>query len=324
MKRYRLEDLPALFERVQQPFHDGYYAMYSSVYDGIVTDPALMLVPIDDHVVHRGDGVFETFKCLNGNVYNMWAHLERLEQSADALHLDPGLTLEEIAGVIVQTVAAGQHADALIRVLVSRGPGSFGVNPYDCPSPRLYVTVYRLKPPFMDTHPQGARVMSSVIPVKRPFYAGVKNCNYLPNMLMKKEAVDAGVDFVVAFDEGGNLAEGPTENIGIVTGDGELLFPSLNGILRGTTMMRVHELAAASADRELVAAVGFSDISRQQVLQAREILVVGTTPDVTSVREFDGNLVKDGQLGPVYRELSRLLLDDIHHNPALQTTVPGV
>jgi len=322
MKAYSLADFAELAERSRRPFHDGYYAMYSSLYNGIVTDPALMLVPVDDHMVHRGDGVFETFKCVDGKIYNMWAHLERLARSAAAIHLKLGLTLEEIADIVVKTTAAGAHADALVRVLISRGPGSFGVNPYDCPTPQLYVTVYRLPPAFMDKHPEGARVMTSAIPVKRPFYAGVKNCNYLPNMLMKKEAIDAGVDFVVSFDEEGNVAEGPTENVGIVTAERELVFPSLGGILRGTTMMRVMELADTSADPAIIATVAFRAISRNQLLAASEILIVGTTPNVTSVREFDGHPINGGELGPAYHELSRLLLDDIAHNSALQTPVP--
>ena len=47
----------------QCDYHRNYFAMYSSVLDGIATDPALMLVPVDDHLVHRGDGIFEALKC---------------------------------------------------------------------------------------------------------------------------------------------------------------------------------------------------------------------------------------------------------------------
>ena len=59
--------------------------------------------------------------------------------------------------------------------------------------------------------------MTSGIPVKIDYFATVKNCNYLPNVLMKKDAVERGVDFSVSLDENGFLAEGSTENVGIVT-----------------------------------------------------------------------------------------------------------
>ena len=62
-------EMPAALAGAPRPGAEGYFAFYSSLWDGIVTDPAWMVVPADDHVVHRGDGVFETVKCLDGGVY---------------------------------------------------------------------------------------------------------------------------------------------------------------------------------------------------------------------------------------------------------------
>jgi len=67
MKCFSVRDYPALARRMRRPFHRNYYAMYSTVYGGVTTDPVLMTIPLDDHMVHRGDGVFEVFKCVNGN-----------------------------------------------------------------------------------------------------------------------------------------------------------------------------------------------------------------------------------------------------------------
>ena len=61
--------------------------MYSSQWRGFVTDPALMMVPIDDHLVHRGDGVFDVMRCVDGKIYQMEAHLQRLERSARSISL---------------------------------------------------------------------------------------------------------------------------------------------------------------------------------------------------------------------------------------------
>jgi branched-chain amino acid aminotransferase len=174
----------------------------------------------------------------------------------------------------------------------------------------------------MEAHPEGARLRTSSIVAKPSFYAAVKSCNYLPNVLMKKEAVDLSVDFVVAFDEKGFLAEGATENVGIVTRQRELLFPKLEGILSGTTMLRVMELAKKRLLKtgELTK-VGFEDISRRDVRNAAEILIVGTTPNVTMVREFDGKPVGTGKAGRIYEKLSDLLLEDIHSNINVLTKV---
>lgn len=306
---------------LRQPFHAGYYAMYSSVLDAIVTEPALMVLPIDDHMVHRADGVFETFKSVGGRIYNMGAHLERLAHSASVLGLSLPVTVRRMEEVVVETVRAGGRRDCVIRLFVSRGPGSFGVNPYDCPQPQLYVTVYALPAPFMDRHPEGARLCTSQVPAKSPLLAGVKSCDYLVNVLMKKEAVEAGADFAVGFDSRGFVTEGATENIGIVDDRNGLLFPNLNGILCGTTMVRVMDLAQRLQREGTLSRIAFTDISRAALSGAREVLVVGTTINVTAATRLDGAPVGGGAPGAVYRALSGLLAEDMRSNTALLTPV---
>ena len=298
-----------------------YYAMYSSAWDGIVTDPSLMVVPADDHLVHRGDGVFETIKCVDGLIYCLTAHLERLAFSARNVGLTSPWSQTDLSQIIIQTIRAGGNRDCLVRILLSRGPGSLGVNPYDCPKPGLYVVVHQLKPSFMEAHPEGARVITSKVPVKPGFFANIKSCNYLPNVLMKKEAFDAGADFSLSFDERGFLAEGATENAGIVDENGALLVPTTDRILSGTTMFRATELAKQLKDNSLLAAVRSSAITRDMMSTAREIMIFGTTPDVTAVVEFDGKPVGSGRPGPVALELNRLIINDIRTNKAVQSPV---
>lgn len=295
-----------------EPYQADYYAMYSSLLAGIVTDPALMLVPADDHVVHRGDGVFETVKCVGGRIYCLGAHLDRLAYSAGKIGLAAPGSREQLADVVLQTVRAGGRRDCLIRILLTRGPGGFGISPYECPRPTLYVIIYALKAPFMDQHPEGARVITSHVPVKAGFFATIKSCNYLPNALMKKEATDAGVDFALAFDEFGHLAEGATENAGVVTPAGRLRAPSRERILAGTTMLRALHHAEELVHRGLLSAVETGPITRDDLAQAREILIFGTTPDVTAVFALDGKPVGSGAPGPVFKALSELLLREIH------------
>lgn len=321
MKHLTHRDLPDLIERLRRPHQRSYLAMYSSVFGGIVTDPALMLVPIDDHMVHRGDGVFETMKCVDGAIYNMAAHLDRLERSAAGIHLQIPEPRRAVEQLLVETARTGGERTCALRLFVSRGPGSFGVNPYDAPAPQIYTVATLLPPPFMVKHPEGARLKTSRIPAKPAFFAGIKNCNYLPNVLMQKESVDAGVDFVTSFDAHGCMAEGPTENVGIVTRDRRVVFPALEGILAGTTMLRVAALAGELARDGHVAEVEFRPVPLHDLVNAAEILIVGTTRDVIAVREFDGRPVGTGKPGPVWRLLSDRLTDDMHHNAALRTPV---
>jgi branched-chain amino acid aminotransferase len=301
----------------------AYYAMYSSAWDGIVTDPRLMMVPVDDHLVHRGDGVFETLKCVGGRIYLAAEHVTRLFRSAAAIGLTPPWPGEEVIAAMVQTVRAGRQRDCLVRILLSRGPGSFGVNPYDCPRPGLYIIAHGLPPPFMTAHPAGARVRTSAIPVKAGWFATAKTCNYLPNALMKKEAVDAGVDFTVNVDEHGFLGEGGTENIGILTHEGALRVPRTGRILPGTTMLRVLELARRHLLGSALHQVEHADLTAADLATAAEAYIFGTTPDVTAVIEFDGKPIGDGRPGPLWRQLSALLTRDILEGLGPHVSVDG-
>jgi branched-chain amino acid aminotransferase len=319
MKRLELSDWPELVTRLRRPHHPSYFAMYSSVYDGIVTDPVLMMLPIDDHMVHRGDGIFEALKAVNGNLYNLKGHLERLANSARGLALPMPEAFSQIHDIVIATVKAGGRPDVMVRIFVSRGPGGFGVNPYECPASQLYVVVTALGTPFMQLHPEGARVRTSAIAAKAAHMANIKNCNYAPNVLMKKEAVDAGVDFSVGFDELGFLTEGATENMGIVSQDNRLLFPKLDRVLAGTTMLRLMALAGDLVRRGKLTHVGFADITAADILRAREFLVAGTTINVAAAVSLDGQAIAEGRPGPVYRELSALLEKDLHENRDLLT-----
>jgi branched-chain amino acid aminotransferase len=312
----------AEFCRANRPaYHAGYYAMYSSWWDGITTDPNLMVVPVDDHMVHRGDGLFETFKCVDGAIYNLAAHLARLEGGARTIALDLPWSRADVERIVGAVLRAGGHRDALVRIFVSRGPGGHSANPYECPRPLLMVLAIRLPPPFMELHPEGAKVGVSGVPHKDGFFAQVKSVNYLPNVLMKKQAVDAGLDFMLGFDANGHMTELPTENIGIVTADRVLRVPKPGHILLGTTMLRVLALAREQlVPAGVLAGVEEADVPRAELEHAAEMLVFGTTPNVTAVTEFAGRPVGAGRPGPVWSALSQVFEADLR-NPEMLTPV---
>jgi branched-chain amino acid aminotransferase len=303
----------------RKPWHEKYYAMYSSVLGGVVTDPVLMQVPIDDHLVHRGDGVFDTFKCVGRAAYNLDAHLSRLMRSAASIGVSWPAGIGDVRALTLSALAEAGRKECSGRVMIARGPGSFGVSPYESPEPALYIIVYAAGVPFMAKHPEGASVRRSHVPVKPARFATVKNCNYLPNVMMKRESVDWGVDFVVGFDSDGFMAEGATENFGIVSKEGELLFPRMDAVLDGTTMLRVMQLAEALVEAGVLKRIAFRDITETDVREAAEMLIVGTTINVVSVRSFEGVPVGSGVPGRVGCALDALLVRDIEGNEAMRT-----
>ena len=296
---------------------DRFYAMYSSLTGGITTDPMLMSVPVDDHLTHRGDGVFESLKCLKGSLYNVSAHLIRLEQSCKGIGMELPCPMDQLEEIICATILTGKHTDCLIRILVSRGTGNMGIDPALCDGPALYVMAYRYSARIKDGRLKPARAALSTVPIKPPQLATIKTCNYLPNVLMKMEATQRGLDFVISVDNNGNLGEGATENMGILTPDNKLLMPPPERVLAGTTARRTLEMAQVLVAKGILKEAAFRDISPEQTAQAKEIFIFGTTTDVTSVIEWEGSPVGDGTPGPIAQHLLDLLANDM--TPASET-----
>jgi len=304
---------------MKQPYFSNYLAVYSSWYGGIITDPALMMLPLDDHMVNRGDGVFEVFKCIDWNIYALARHLDRMKHSMEGSFLEPPVDSQRLIEIVRATVRAGNSGTCLVRIYVSRGPGSFSPSPYETVGSQLYVIVTALEV-SPEKYEKGVKLATTGIPIKTDYFANLKNCNYLPNVLMKKEALDRGADYSVSLDERGFLAEGATENIGIVTKKGELLIPRFSRILRGITVTRAIELASRFAG-DRISAVAEADITREQAAEAAEILVFGTSFNIFPVVEYDGNRIADGRPGPVFRRLAELMVEDQTKNRDMLTPV---
>lgn len=306
---------------LKQPYHQNYLAMYSSWYGGIITDPALMMVPIDDHLVHRGDGIFEAFKCVGGNLYALSRHLERMERSAAGISLSLPMSRNDLQRTILATIRAAGASDCFIRLFLARGPGGFSTNPYECPSSQVYVVIATLSLPPMVKYEEGVSLKSSHIPIKKACFANIKSCNYLPNVLMKKEAEDARVDYTVSIDEQGFLGEGSTENVGMITREREFLVPRFAKILRGITVSRMMELAESLVVSGDLARVGEMDITPEQAYQAEEIMVFGTSFDVLPVVTYDGHSIGKGLPGAIYRKFRQLFREDLRSGPGMLTSV---
>ena len=319
LRQVTRENVFSFLDEERRPWQENYLAMYSTQWRGYTFDPALMTVPLDDHLVHRGDGVFDTFRCVRGRIYQLEQHLGRLQKSAEAISLP---LPEEYAGVreiVEELVVRGGEKDCVIRITLSRGPGSFSTNPFDCPATQMYVIVIRYKAVPDSYVREGTRIVTSRVPTKRSFFARIKSCNYLPNVLMKMEAVQGGCSYAVALDEEGFLAEGSTENVGLVSEEGILEFPGFERTLAGTTVTRVFDLAQALVKAGRIAGVRFNRILPEEAHRAREVMLLGTSINVLPVVQFDQRPVGDGRPGPISSELSELLWKDMTENGEMLT-----
>jgi len=208
-----------------------------------------------------------------------------------------------------------------LRVILSRGPGSFTTNPFDCPSSHMYINVVRYHRPPEEWYRDGIPLITSHVPIKKPFFALIKSCDYLPNVLMKMDAINSGCPYAVGLDEEGHLAEGSTENVGICAHDGLLKFPGLEKTLHGITLARTKELAQVLVREGLIRGVSFARISPEEASNAKEMMLLGTSISVLPVTRYDGKPIGDGRPGPVCRTLGALMEKDLLENEALLTEV---
>jgi 4-amino-4-deoxychorismate lyase len=293
-------------KKQHNPFFAGYYAFYSSWLGGITTDPNLMLLPIDDHMVHRGDGVFEAMKAVNRSVYLMEQHLQRLFDSAEKISIKPSFDRQHVQEVVLETLRVANKNEVSIRIFLSRGPGDFSANPYDSIEPQLYIMVQSLNTPSPAKYIDGITIGKSKIPIKDSWMAQIKSCNYLPNVLMKKETVDRGLDFVIGIDAYGLIAEGPTENVMIVDENETLIHPPFENILKGTTMIRACELARQHGMKTEIKSISVDDLR-----SAQEVLITGTSLNVLPVVKYEHWIIGDGKPGAIAKKLNELLIEDI-------------
>lgn len=297
-------------EEAPKKNHASYLAMYSSWFGGITRDPLMMTVPIDDHGFHRGDGVFEALRAIDGRAYLLDEHLARLEVSAKTIQLAPPKPRAEIAELVrecvrVAKVAAEERsgaAQAMVRIYLTRGPGSFGVSPKESPEPQIYVIVTSYNPLPLLKYEEGANVILTAYEAKAPWLARTKTLNYLINVLMKAEATAQGSDFSIGLDPRGNILESSTENIVVVTAEGRLAHPPLDNVLAGCTMLRLFDLVEkegmlpTSRNREL---------SQEDLMNCREAFLIGTSLDVLPVRSVNGRALARGPWCDQLRALLR-------------------
>ena len=302
-----LASLTAL--RAKQPVK--YAAFYSSQLRGIVTDPALMIIPFDDHMVHRGHGIFDTAGLVDGKIYDLEAHLDRFHRSAEHSRLTMPVPRAEMREIIVSTVAASRQRDGAIRYWLTSGPGSLELSPAAGAEPGFFVMVFPGLVYPERWYTEGLKVMTTTYPIKPSLYAVTKSNNYLPNVLMQMEAKASGVDNGVFVDGNGNVGESSNMNVAFVTADGVLRHPKFDHILAGCTSLRVLELAKRLVTDGVIQGVEVCDIPVGKARAAREMVLLGSSVKVAPIVAWDNRPIGDGKPGPVSKALLAILEEDM-------------
>jgi len=311
------DDVLARFKQLRSRQPVNYYAFYSSQLGGIVTDPALMVIPFDDHMVHRGHGIFDTATLVGGKIYDLDAHLDRFIRSAGRSNLQLPGSRAEMRDIIIKTTAASERRDGSIRYWLSSGTGSLDLTPVAGADPGFFVMIFAglVYPDKWKT--DGVRVMTTTYPSKPPLYAITKTTNYLPNVLMQMEAKEKGFDNGVFIDHDGHVGESSNMNVAFVSHDNVLVHPKFDHILSGCTSMRLLELAPKLVKSGQLKDVKVTDITMKDALAAKEMLLIGSSVKVAGIVQWDDHKIGNGKPGPIASALLALLEEDMRSGDRL-------
>lgn len=257
-------------------------------------------ISVYDHGLLYGDGVFEGLRSYSGKVFRLEAHLRRLWESARAICLEIPISQEALGQAIVDTLAANDIQDGYIRVVVTRGAGTLGLDPNRTSNPQVIVIADSISLYPKEFYEQGLEIVTVSTLRNHPAALSprIKSLNYLNNILAKIEGLQAGCVEALMLNTRGEVAECTGDNIFLVR-RGELLTPPIDaGILEGITREAVMELAVeAGIEVHEVA------LTRHDVFVADECFLTGTAAEVVPVVKLDSRVIGSGTPGPITRKL---------------------
>jgi branched-chain amino acid aminotransferase len=260
-------------------------------------------VSVFDHGLLYGDGVFEGIRVYNGRVFRLREHIARLYHSAQAIALRVPMSQAEMADAVVATCRANDCRNGYIRLVVTRGVGNLGLNPYTCKTPQVIViaATIQLYPP--EFYEQGLRIITVGTVRNHPeaVNPNIKSLNYLNNILAKIEAINSGVQEAVMLNHLGYVSEATGDNIFAIRGTELVTTPSWCGCLIGITRDTVMTIAAENGFT-----VRETPLTRYDLYTADEVFLTGTAAEIVPVVEIDKRAIGEGAPGPGTRKLTRL------------------
>jgi len=273
--------------------------------DGKFCDEQDAKVSVFDHGLLYGDGIFEGIRAYNGRVFKLKEHIDRLFYSAKAILLTIPMPHAAVMKAVVDSCRANNLRDGYIRLIVTRGVGTLGLNPNRCKNPSVIVIADKIQLYPEELYDRGMEIIT--VPTVRNLHSAVnpaiKSLNYLNNILAKIEANNAGCEEAVMLNADGYVAECTGDNIFIIK-EGKLLTPPLSaGALYGITRQTVIDIAQKRGME-----VSEPNLTRYDLFNADECFVTGTGAEIVPIVKIDARVIGDGKPGA----LTRSLVADYH------------
>ncbi len=268
--------------------------------DGKLVPESEAKISVFDHGLLYGDGVFEGIRFYNGRVFRLTEHLHRLYDCAKAVCLTIPISFEEMEKATLETVAANNLRDGYIRLVITRGVGSLGLNPYQCPKASVIIIASSIALYPAERYQEGLKLITCG--TRRPNSAAlspqVKSLNYLNNIMAKIECLQAGCDEGIMLNDQGYVSECTGDNVFIVK-NGKVTTPPVSaGALDGITRRAVIELLG-----EMGTPCTEAVMTRFDVYTADECFLTGTAAEVIAAVQYDRRPIGDGKPGKVTNDL---------------------
>ena len=268
--------------------------------DGKYYDQKNAKISVFDHGLLYGDGIFEGIRAYNGRVFKLTEHIDRLFCSAKAILLKIPMSHGEIVRAVVETCRRNKIRDGYVRLLVTRGAGTLGLNPNRCKNPSIIIIADKIQLYPAELYQRGMEIIT--VPTTRNLHSAlnpaIKSLNYLNNILAKIEANNAGCEEAIMLNAEGFVSECTGDNIFIVKA-GQMFTPPLSaGALYGITRGVVIELA-----REDGLTVAEPNLTRYDLFNADECFLTGTGAELIPIVKIDGRVIAAGKPGPITRRL---------------------
>lgn len=267
--------------------------------NGRLVDEQQAQVSVFDHGLLYGDGIFEGIRFYKRTAFRLAAHLTRLQQSARAIGITMPYTLSELDVAIDTVIQNYPDADGYIRLMVTRGIGSLGINPKSCQQPTVIIIADKpgfIEPAVLQT---GARLIIASTRRLPPdgLDPRVKSLNYLNHILARIEANHANADEAILLNAQGRVSEGTSDNVFIVANGRLLTPPTTDGALAGITRSVVLEVAT-----EIGIECEEKSLAPYDLYTADECFLTGTAVELVPVREIDGRKLTACP-GPLFQRL---------------------
>jgi len=266
-------------------------------------------ITVFDHGLLYGDGVFEGIRVYDSRVFELDAHIKRLYESAKAIRLTVAISPSELAGAVEETVKANNITDGYVRLVVTRGVGTLGLNPFICKNSCIYIIADSIQLYPEELYEKGMSVISATTVRNHPLSITpqAKSLNYLNNILAKIEAIDNDVPEAIMYNHEGYVAEASGDNVLIVK-DGVIYTPPAEaGALPGITQRVVIKLAK----KENIQVVE-KNLTRFDLYVCDEFFLTGTAAEVIGIVEVDRRIIGDGKPGPITTMLRKKFFEYAH------------